>query len=458
MLLRRIIYWSNFTVLRWQLILALLSFWLIWLYLDHNYKADDSTLWVVMHGAFFYVLGWTIFWLFVGAILSALIAWGYFFFLLRGGDISYRLKFGEDQRTEAGFVPVRITIGGVIFRPLFGSIRSRLVFSQYRLSEPVLLDEGVYKNGSLIREGVTGKGTISLHDRGIYDVREIDLFFCDMFRLIALPITIRANEQLFTLPVEQERKEIQVSPNTTEEQTHRIEIPKRVQGEYLNYKDFETGDDVRRIVWKIYARSGQLVVRIPETMDPYASHLYFYASFFNTLGDATSGGFEQQLLNGYKDKLRNIFETLQKSEYEVRMPTDQETPKLQGESDKHSELLHLAAASWQKDRPLTEYVNARKAAFVCLSTLVPVNEVAQLLNNLAPDVPVVAIRMSDAIRSPFRMKLKNIFIVPEETPADKLSNAWLLSPLRSRLKDNEREMLNLFTKRGNAFLVSTDEG
>lgn len=118
-----------------------------------------------------------------------------------------------------------------------------------------------------------------LHDRGIYDVEEVQLQFCDMFRLFGIPYTLLARQQFYTLPQIQKEKAVVAQPNTTEEQTERIEIPKPSEGEYINYKDFETGDDVRRIVWKIYARNGQLVVRIPETKDPYASHLYFYASF-----------------------------------------------------------------------------------------------------------------------------------------------------------------------------------
>ena len=84
-------------------------------------------------------------------------------------------------------------------------------------------------------------------------------------------------------------------------------------------KSLETGDNIQRIVWKIYAKSGQLVVRIPETKDPYASHLYLYVSYFHGF-NLKEGAFETELLNVYKDLVRNLFEALQRNGYDVRMP------------------------------------------------------------------------------------------------------------------------------------------
>jgi hypothetical protein len=254
-----------------------------------------------------------------------------------------------------------------------------------------------------------------------------------------------------------EEHSILSQPNTAEDQTQRIEIPKRVEGEYLNYKDFESGDDVRRIVWKIYARSGELVVRIPETMDPYASHLYFYASFYHGMQDVPGEYFETELLNIYKDNVRNIFEALKKNGFEMRFPHDQETAKIPGISEKHNEIYHIAVASWQQYQRPSEFVNARKAAFVCISSLTPAQEVYRLFSSLPLNVPVVAVKMSEAIHSPLHhVRLKNLFFVKDEEPEDKLVTPWLVSPLRSKLLQNENELSNLFQRRGNAFLISAN--
>lgn len=464
MLVRKILYWSNYTIIRWQLIFCAAAVWVGYWYVKKQYGEDvNADQWKVL----LYVLKLflkSIFILFALSLSFAFSNWFYFMYKARNKKIGVQTHFDEGQAgvgAEAGFVPVTVSITGFrgfwLDAGFFTNIRARLVFSGLKLSEPILLDEKIRARKKMFAVGIKGTGKTMLHDRGIYDLQEIQLQFFDMFRLIALPYALPISKQLFTLPQEQKEIEVKASPNTTEEQTQRIEIPKRVEGEYINYKDFETGDDVRRIVWKIYARSGQLVVRIPETMDPYASHLYFYASFYNGLSETTQGVFETELLNGYKDKVRNLFEALQKNGFDVRIPHDQEVQKLSGMSDKKNDLFHVAAAHWQKDKSPMTFVQSSKAAFVCMSSLTPAADVAQLLGNLPFNVPVVVVRLSDAIVSPFRFRFKTIFFRPDKDPNDDLRSPWLISPLRNRMLNNEREILRMLQQRGNAWLIPVNE-
>ncbi len=460
MLLRRLQYWSNFTVVRWQLILTALLLFFAWRYLDVNYgekKLDDP--WLSIRN-YLVIIKWMMICLFGFSVLSVLATWLFFIYRKKNKQVGLQTQFGTgtgiDKGAEAGKVPLTITLTGVL-RPFLGTVRAQLIFSGMKMSEPVLLDENVYPKKSIIRKGIRGTGQSELHDRGIYDVEEVQLLFGDMFRLIVLPYTLHVSQQLYTLPQELKERVIKAEPNATEEQTQRIEIPKKVEGEYINYKDFESGDDVRRIVWKVYARSGQLVVRIPETKDPYASHLYFYASFYDGINNSAESIFGTELLNTYKDKIRNIFEALDKNDYEVRIPTDQEVQKLQGMSEKKNELFQITAANWQKNMEPAKYVSSTKAAFVCLSSMVPASEVGQLLGNIPFNVPVVVVRLSDAIVNPFRFRLKNLFFIPEKKANDNLRQPWLISPLRSKLQQNEREILRMLQQRGNSWMISADE-
>lgn len=460
MLLRRLQYWSNFTVVRWQLILTAILLWWIYYYLDSNYgqfKTEEP-----WQGIYIYIkiVQWMLIFLFGFSLISVLSSWLFFLSRKKNNRIGLQTRFGKDANAdkgaEAGKVPLTVILSGVL-RPFLGTVRARLVFSGMKVSEPVLLDENVYEPKSIMRKAIRGTGQTELHDRGIYDVEEVQLLFGDMFRLIVLPYTIHVSQQLYTLPQELKETKIKAEPNATEEQTQRIEIPKKVEGEFINYKDFETGDDVRRIVWKIYARSGQLVVRIPETKDPYASHLYFYASFYNGMNSSPDGIFETELLNAYKDKVRNLFEALDKNDYEVRIPSDQEVQRLAGMSDKKNELFQITAANWQKNLQPVKYVVSTKAAFVSLSSMVPAAEVGQLLGNIPFNVPVVVVRMSDAILSPFRIHIKNIFFVPEKKASDDLRKPWLIAPLRAKLQQNEREILRMLQQRGNGWMISAGE-
>lgn len=448
-ILRLSSYWSQYLIVRWQLLLTILVLWISGVWLKSHYGEDDSNLWLVMN-QFIALVRWTIFALFSLSILTVLVTWGFFLFQVKNGKVKVSIGFGDGQKAEAGYVPLTVLLEGPVIRPLLGTIRARLVFVEKKMSDPLILDMNIRKKGSLIRYAIRGTGKTLLHDRGIYDVEKVYIRFCDMFTLVALPFTMPVTRQLYTLPKVQADSQAKAQPNSTEEQTHRIEIPRRVEGEFINYKEFETGDNIRRIVWKIYAKSGELVVRIPETKDPYASHLYFYTSFYCGIDP---GIFETELLNVYKDKIRNLFEALEKNGYDIRMPQDQEVPKLSGMSDKNIELFQITAARWQKQNPPVSYVEANKAAFVCLSALTPVSEIEPLLNQLPLTTPVVVVKLSDAIDSPFKIKLGDIFFSPEEKPQDPLRNPWFLSPLRSKIQKNENDILKLLNQRGNGWVI-----
>lgn len=455
MLLRRTLYLLNYFVVRWQLVLAVLVVWLGSWWLKAHYGEEDSNLWIVMV-LFIRIVQWTLVGLASVSIVTALVPWTIFLLARRARRITIQVQIGDGRNAEAGWAPLKISVSGPVIRPLLGTIRARLVFFGKKMSDAVILDTDHFKRRGIFRDGIRGSGQALLHDRGIYDVEKVHIAFYDMLNLIALPATLPYLQQLYTLPKEQTGQTAKAQPNTTEEQTHRIDIPKRVEGEYINYKEFETGDNIRRIVWQIYAKSGELVVRIPETRDPYASHLYFYVSFYEGF-DLNGGLFDTELLNVYKDKVRNLFEALKKNGFLIRLPQDQEVPKLAGMSDKKNELFQISAAQWQKNNNPAAYVDHTKAAFVCLSALTPVQEVELLLRKLPESVPVVVIKMSDAIPSPFSWRPQDLFFKPEKQPYDHLRQPWMIAPLRRRLQENEEQIQSALRQRGNGWLTSAIE-
>ena len=398
----------------------------------------------------------TILGLFILSLLAALLVWVYFIQSIKNKAINLHAKFGDGQKAEAGWVPLTVIINGSVLRPLLGTIQARLIFTDKRISDIIILDANIPKPRHWWRQGIKGTGQTLLHDRGIYDVAKILVSFTDMFGLVSLPYSVPFTQQLFTLPRMQEQKHIKATPNSTEEQLQRIDIPKRVEGEHVNYKEFEAGDNIQRIVWKIYAKSGQLVVRIPETKDPYASHLYFYVSFYHGLS-MQGGAFETELLNIYKDRVRNLFEALQRNGYDVKIPQDQEVPKLSGLNEKKNELFQITAANWQNGTNPTAFVKVDKAAFVCLSSLSPVAEVESIIKTLPLSTPLVVVKLSDAISSPFQISVKDIFFRPAKQPTDALRKPWIISSLRRDLIKNEKAIEKTLRQRANSWLTSTIE-
>src|SRR5690606_39221073 len=120
----------------------------------------------------------------------------------------------------------------------------------------------------------------------------------------------------------------------------------------------EAGDDVRRIVWKVYARNRELVVRVPELFEPYASHLYFYASFEAAVKKQWTGdGYLTEMLNYYKNRVWTVYDTLAKNEWELRYIPDQQfqIPELGNEAERVARTI--SNSEWQQDLPVSTYFN-----------------------------------------------------------------------------------------------------
>src|SRR5574337_345125 len=100
MLLRRILYWANYTVIRWQLLVAGLAFWGAWHFLKAYYEQEDeyvdSGLWKIMHEGFVPYIFWSLVILFGISVSTAIIAWIYFFFFGKKSKASLQIKFGEN--------------------------------------------------------------------------------------------------------------------------------------------------------------------------------------------------------------------------------------------------------------------------------------------------------------------------------------------------------------------------
>jgi hypothetical protein len=274
-----------------------------------------------------------------------------------------------------------------------------------------------------------------------------------MMKLVCIPITLHSQNRLLTIPKELKEETFPIFPSATEEQDVRINIPKRVQGEFLSYKDFESGDDIRRIVWKIYARSGELVVRVPETRDPYASHVYICTGFYNTLITEFDELAGRELLNVYKDSLRQVYDAVSRNQYSVRIIKDQEEQKDAPNAEVSKDLYFLSTAHWQSSQlPHEIFVNP-KTAVICLSSATPVEEIENLFGRLAMHVPVMVFGLSNALGPAFKFSVRDIFFRPKEHPLSEVRKSWWISPLRKRLQLNEQRIKKIVNQRGNAWLM-----
>ncbi len=212
-------------------------------------------------------------------LVSVIVSFLFFKWKQKKGELEFRISVPASDEQAGAKQLITVYIHPVL-KPLLGFIKLRLKYDKTHFSEKFhLVKQSKNKLFSSTLEGIYNWRLPEIKE---YRVEKTIVYFEDFFQFFSFALKIDTSNSFHTQPVATEAETIKAFPRKTEDTSTRIEELKRVEGEHINYKNFESNDDVRRIVWKIYAKNKELVVRIPEIMDPYASHVYFYASFFSS--------------------------------------------------------------------------------------------------------------------------------------------------------------------------------
>jgi len=269
-----------------------------------------------------------------------------------------------------------------------------------------------------------------------------------MLHLFSLAAAQPLSGQFYQPPVLTEEQDREVYPKKTETMDVRIEQLRRVEGEYLNYKDFESGDDVRRIVWNVYARNRELVVRVPELYEPYASHLYFYASFHAAVkAQWLNEGYLKEMLNYYKNNIWTVYDTLSKKEWQMRYIPDQSFNVPEQLSDAERNARIISNSDWHTDKPLNEYFNPRQGAVICISSLTDPQELQTLLERCDASTVVYFVKLSSVFRHFIAWNwFKRLIFLPPKDRLNKLRSRWTFSPMRLQIQKREKEIEEILRK------------
>ncbi len=384
----------------------------------------------------------------VVSVLSALFAWLHYLWLKRKRGALLQLQFStESKDSRKNKVFLNAALEGAL-RPLLGFVKGRLFYDDYQLTDKFPLLGSKRREGSLLRSAISGKSRLELPDIKEYQLRGGFIFFEDMLHLFSFAVAQPGGGNFYQPPLIRKRDEREVSPKKTETTDIRIEQMRRVEGEYLNYKDFEAGDDVRRIVWKVYAKNRDLVVRVPEMFEPYASHLYFYASFHAAVGDDwLEGDYGREMLNYFKNNVWTVYDTLSGKNFSMRYISDQPLTLPEGHSEKDRVGRMISSSSWHHDKSLSGYFNARHGTVLCISSFTDVRELAQLLDGADSSTMIYFIKLSNTFRHFVALAwLKRLLFLPPPDRLSKLRGTWTFSPLRIRLGKREKELQALLQK------------
>jgi len=385
------------------------------------------------------------------SFFTALIPWLLFLLNKKNGRVSIQVKTESKKNKLSEKQQVGISIN-TIFRPVFGYIRLRLNYDD-SISPKFSLVNNQSKT-QFFSSSLNGIYNWPLPEIKEYKVSSAIIYFEDMFQFFSFASSIPAKDNFFTQPDNNATAEIKVQPKKTEDTNVRIEQIRKVEGEFLNYKNFENNDDVRRIVWKIYAKNKELVVRVPETNDPYASHVYFYASYYNAMGLGLYGDFFPPFLNYYKTKVWNTYLQLSKQNVLIKYIPDQESKTTFADDPVEKIKYIISTSEWQTQKDLQQYFKKDEASVICISSLITAEEVEQILDRTGKDLVIIFVQLSNAFS---KMQIKDwlqwVFVKPEEDGLDKLRLMWNISPLKRRIIDNENKIKTILNKSESEVLV-----
>lgn len=375
------------------------------------------------------------------AFIPVLISFLYFKYHQRKTGIRFNISTDVRESELNQKQTVSLSISPVL-KPFFGFIRLRLLYDQKHYSKKFsLLENSRRKFFSTTIEGTYHWTLPQIKE---YHIEKAVLYFEDIFQFFSIAVNLPASSHFFTQPVSKSIKDLNVLPRKTEETNTRIDELRRVEGEYLNYKNFENNDDVRRIVWKIYAKNKELVVRIPEIIDPYASHIYLYASFFSAFNIEGNAAVDVPFLNYYKVVIWSVYENLVKRGFEVRYIPDQEVAKNNAADGQQLVKYRISTSIWQHVKDIQTYVKVNDASVVIVSSLSDADEVKDLMENNGKDITFVFIRLTDSFKNQNIIDwVQWMFLKNQKDDIDVYKRSWALSPLRSKIKENEKKLAEM---------------
>lgn len=377
------------------------------------------------------------------SVITVVLAWAHYLLIKRSTTTPLlKIKFGEGNHSNAGLIPLELTLFSVI-RPFLGIIKTRLLFEDLLMTEDLVLNRNYKIENKLFRDAIVGTNYIKLHDRKEYNLLKIFIFFEDIFRLFSFPYIERGEKLMYVTPPNMKLQALEILPNKSEEQEQRILLPKKIQGEYVNYKSFEAGDDIRRIVWKIYAKNKELVIRIPEVTDPYASHIYFYSSFYNALGDKLSSSFDHEFLNFFKDKVRNIYDSIAENGFEMRYKSDQDLNITSGMDNHDTVIYQVTSSRWHKNVTVNDLFGKVADGVLVISSLTSTKDLAQALENKQAGTYIILVKLSELFNHRSPISIKSIFFRSPETAITTLKRNWMISGYKRRVLKNEKELTNM---------------
>ncbi|RYD51539.1 MAG: DUF58 domain-containing protein [Sphingobacteriales bacterium] len=338
-------------------------------------------------------------------LLSTLLAWVWQHRTASKGTTTLSLQPTTDQQQ-----PFEVRYSGTAI-PFWGNRQVQLLFENGEATPLVPMQ--VQRLFSVSDRRQTATGILHLQHVQVYQLRAVRYWFKDVFGLLALHTDVPATAVAFRNPEEMSGMNLVRPPRQAVEMTRRTDVLQRIEGDLYNSRLFSTGDDMRRILWPVYARTGELMVRIPEIFEPYASVLTVFAAFGARLpvGFSAEGAASGQALDFYKNAVWTLYQNLRQNGSDVRLKLAQSQPYPE-DSDPAAILRYqLSASHWQPEEESPE----SKTGLLLVSSLVPEPWLQNWLDRFSGMQQVVLVQLSAAFDEPRRRSVLSrlLFRLPQ---------------------------------------------
>ena len=416
--------------------------------IGYSKKITDYTAFSDIFSLLLKIIVFVVLMIFTFSMLSSLYAYLRYKSLIKSKRISPEITFFRTTDDSDGKIRCKAVIQNAL-RPLGVSASVALNFRNYTAPEYRL---GYFREKKTGIKGLKGNFTITPPEIGNYDLKSVSIRFRDIFKLFSLRITQKASGKCTTIP-SADRFEIgEIFPVRSREEIKRTNIVRRQPGEWLKFKNFEPADDIRRIVWQIYARNKELIIRSQELHNMYSSRIDIYASFYNSLfGDPAANKLNSLFLNAYKNKIWSVIKTFEdNNDLEIRFVPDQVFAETSS-PDLSETLSGLAAMNWHEDLKPSDYHRQGDVSVLCITSLIPAEELLAMLRTGISGTLIMFVPVSEINNASLSNMIKEIFTVPDNENGFGVWK-WLVSPYRLRLRKNEVRIKELLAEHGVNFV------
>lgn len=406
-------------------------------FLINKLVAPESSFTAVLQLLISIIVFTTVTYLFIG-LLSVFIPW--IIVLISKKRKRFIVELNNDfQKNEISSNQIIQVNIHPILKPFLGFLKIRIQYDDDQFTDKLSLTN--LKSSSFFSKNLEADVVWPLAQIKQYYLQHFIIYFEDYFQFFSLPIQQSIQSQFINNAKELKVNSITTQPKKTEETNIRITDLRKVEGEYLNYKNFENNDDVRRIVWKIYAKNKELVIRTPEVLDPFASHVYLYTSFHSIFQFHGNSVVEIPFLNYYKTLIWSAYKQLSKQNFEVKFVLDQKVTSASIFSEPDSINNHISLCNWQQQNSLNEYCKVSDASILIISSLNDSIEVENIIEQSSNSVTVIFIKLSESLKTNNILDwVEWLFIQKEKNDIEKYKAHWSFNTLKNKILANEQKI------------------